>query len=239
MSATVERVTDIGGLPTIVVEPATAERRFVLVLLHGLMMTPEDLAPFAHSMNLPAIVLFPRGPVEAFDLDGPKGRAFWATDPKARAAAIAKGPRDFIVYDPPDLPAARATLDAYMRAVGDAHPDLPVVLGGFSQGAMLTCSTLLHLPSAPWRARLAGLVLLSGSRVAGADWTPDRFGVFAGLRVYQSHGEQDPDLSFAAGVALRDTLAGAGASVTFTAFEGVHEIPLVAWRGLRKFLLGL
>lgn len=238
----VERPATFGGLPTIVVEPSDEPPRFVLVLLHGLMMTPQDLSPFAHSMAVPAVALFPEGPVEAFDLEGPKGRAFWATDPKARAEAIAKGPRDFIVYDPPDLPAARVTLDRYVGAVAAAYPALPIVLGGFSQGAMLTCSTFLHvaeLGSPTWVERVRALVLLSGSRVGSADWTTGRFSSFADLLVYQSHGEQDPDLAFTAGVALRDTLISAGATVTWTAFEGTHEIPLVAWRGLRKFLLRL
>lgn len=241
---TIERAAELAGLATTIVEPDGGESaaRFVLVLLHGMQMTPEDLSPFAHSLKLPAIALFPRGPVEAFDTLGPKGRAFWQTDPFAREAAIAKGPRDFIVYDPPDLPAARDTLDRFMHAVAEAYPGQPLVLGGFSQGAMLTCSTLLHVdPSAApaWVARLAGLVLLSGSRVAGADWTPERVARFRGLRVFLSHGEQDPDLAFAAGVALRGALAGAGAETTWTAFEGVHEIPLVAWRALRKFLLAI
>ncbi len=236
---TTERAAEIAGLSTTIVEPSEGAARFVLVLLHGMQMTPEDLSPFAHSLKLPAVTLFPRGPVEASDMKGPKGRAWWQTDPFAREAAIAKGPRDFIVYDPPDLPAARATLDRFMREVDGAWPGLPLVLGGFSQGAMLTCSTLLDVDerAGDWVDRLSALVLLSGSRVARADWTPARVARFRGLRVFLSHGEQDPDLAFAAGVALRDALSGAGAETTWTPFEGVHEIPLVAWRALRKFLL--
>lgn len=241
---TTERAAELAGLETTVVEPEGGESaaRFVLVLLHGMQMTPEDLSPFAHSLKLPAVALFPRGPVAAFDTKGPKGRAFWRTDPFAREAAIAEGPRDFIVYDPPDLPAARATLDRFMCEVASAYPRLPLVLGGFSQGAMLTCSTLLHVDHREvpaWVERLVGLVLLSGSRVAGADWTPERVARFRGLRAYVSHGEQDPDLAFAAGLALRDALTAAGAEATWTPFEGVHEIPLVVWRGLKRFLLAL
>lgn len=235
-----ERAVEIAGRPTTIVEPADGVApRLLLVLLHGLQMTPLDLAPFAHSLALPLIALFPRGPVEALDTRGPKGAAWWATDPFAREAALAQGPRDFAAQDPPDLPAARETLDRFADAAAELFPGLPIVLGGFSQGAMLTCSTLLTIGPRAWRERLIGLVLLSGSRVAGADWTEPRLGAFRGLRAYLSHGEQDPDLAFEAGLALRDALAQGGADVAWTPFEGAHEIPLVAWRGLRKFLLGL
>jgi phospholipase/carboxylesterase len=51
-----------------------------------------------------------------------------------------------------------------------------------------------------------------------------------------SHGEADPDLAFSTGEALRDVLAAAGASVEWVPFEQGHEIPLLVWRRLRKFL---
>jgi phospholipase/carboxylesterase len=51
-----------------------------------------------------------------------------------------------------------------------------------------------------------------------------------------SHGRGDTDLAFAAGEALRDLLVSGGAAVTWVPFDQGHEIPLVVWRGLRKFL---
>ena len=71
-----------------------------------------------------------------------------------------------------------------------------------------------------------------------AEWQPlvERL---RGLPVLVSHGRADPDLAFSAGEALRDLLAGGGADVTWVPFEQGHEIPLVVWRGLRKFLAPL
>jgi predicted esterase len=56
------------------------------------------------------------------------------------------------------------------------------------------------------------------------------------LPVFVSHGVADPDLAFAAGERLRDFVLESGARGAWVSFDGGHEIPLVAWRGLRKFL---
>jgi phospholipase/carboxylesterase len=58
-----------------------------------------------------------------------------------------------------------------------------------------------------------------------------------GLPVFVAHGRDDQDLSFAAGAALEESLREAGARTTWLSFDGGHEIPLVVWRGLKKFLL--
>ena len=45
--------------------------------------------------------------------------------------------------------------------------------------------------------------------------------------------------AFAAGEALRDFHRNSGARVTWQPFDGGHEIPLVVWRTLRRFLAEL
>ena len=96
---------------------------------------------------------------------------------------------------------------------------------------MLTCDTLLR------GARADALLLLSGSRIAFDEWeAPLAAGRAQGLPVLVSHGEADADLSFEAGVALRDALASAGAEVSWVPFGQGHEIPLVVWRKVRTFL---
>ena len=83
-----------------------------------------------------------------------------------------------------------------------------------------------------------GLVLMSASRIARADWELKRERL-RGLPAFLSHGRADQDLAFAAGEALRDFVLAGGAGVSWVPFEGGHETPLVVWRGLRKFLGGL
>jgi phospholipase/carboxylesterase len=207
-------------------DPATA--RAVIVLLHGYAMRPEDLEPFARSLKLPALFYFPRGPRRV----EPERHCWWPIDEERRARALAVGPRDLHEEFPPGKTAARGALNAALDAACAEAPGLPLVLGGFSQGGMLSCDTVLH------GRKVAGLVLLSASRLSLADWEP-RAHALARLPVLVSHGRQDPDLSFGAGEALRDFCRKSGAQVTWQSFDGGHEIPLVVWRALRRFLAGL
>jgi phospholipase/carboxylesterase len=191
------------------------------------MMVPGDLSPFARSIGLPGWFLYPEGPVAA-----PPGRAWWHIDQTARLEALAKGPRDFAGQSPPDLPAARARLTALLDAVVAAAPGVPLIVGGFSQGGMLVCDTLLRA-----ERRVDGLVLLSTSRVNFAGWGPHlASGALQGVPALMSHGQSDADLAFSAGEGLRDALAQAGVSAEWVPFAEGHEIPLVVWRRLRKFL---
>jgi phospholipase/carboxylesterase len=243
-----ERELDIAGLPTIAVGDLDAPP-FVFVLLHGFAMLPGDLSPFAHSLGLRGLFLLPRGPYSArITPTETRAHAWWDLDPVARAAALARGPRDFAGEHPPELPRSRARLGAFLDEVrarfGGTSSNtpagrVPLFLGGFSQGGMLACDTFLRDPRP-----LAGLVLLSASRIAFDEWTalspaaPSPFAnpPPASPRVFVSHGQTDADLAFATGVALRDHLVSLGADMTWVPFEQGHEIPLVAWRALRKFI---
>ena len=208
-----EAPATIAGLRTIVVEPA-APPLLDVVMLHGYAMMPEDLAPFASSLGLPARFLFPEAPVEAI----PAGRAWWDMDQEKKARQMAIGPR------------RRALL---LEFLGATRQGRPVALVGFSQGGMLACDTLLRE-----RPDVAALALLSSSRISADEWAP-LASRLAGLPVLVSHGQRDPDLAFAAGEALRDLLQRGGARVTWVPFDQAHEIPLVVWRALRKFLAAL
>ncbi|MBX3231172.1 MAG: phospholipase [Labilithrix sp.] len=217
---------EIAGLRVVGVgDPESAA--MVVVLLHGFAMKPADLSPFAHSLRLPAWFLFPEGPLE-----GGGARAWWHIDEVAREAAIARGPRDFAEQHPPDLPAARARLEALVGELTPRVAGRPFYLGGFSQGAMLSFDAVLRSSF-----ELAGLLLFSGSRIAWDEQEPLLARArLRGRPALVAHGRTDADLAFAAGVALRDAATAAGADVTWLPFEQGHEIPLVVWRTLRKML---
>ena len=216
---------EFAGLRTIVVEPGGPPRCDVVVL-HGYAMTPEDLAPFAASLGLPARFLFPEAPLPAI----PAGRAWWDMDQDKRARQMAAGPRDLAEEHFAGAAAARALLRDFLAATNQQRP---VVLVGFSQGGMLACDLVLRD-----RPDVAALALLSSSRIAADEWQPLAAGL-KGFPVLVSHGQHDPDLAFRAGEALRDLLREGGADVTWVPFDQGHEIPLVVWRALRKFLLAV
>ena len=200
-----------------------------VVLLHGFMGAPDDLAPFARSLGVQARFLFPGGLVDLAPV-GLRGRAWWPVDTDARADSIARGPRDLSTFVPEGLHAARAHLDKLLDDLEREGPPGPLVLGGFSQGAMLSCELAL-CTARP----LAGLVLFSGARIAADAWRA-RYGSRRGQRVFVSHGRSDGDLSFAAAESFQRELADAGWDVTWCPFDGGHEIPLVAWRAFKRWL---
>jgi phospholipase/carboxylesterase len=223
-----QRSTEIAGLSTIVIG-SEQDARAIVVFLHGYAMDNTDLAPFAHSMQLPALFLFPRGPHQVQT----GGYAWWLIDTEARNASLQHGPRDLFENYPPDREAARLCMRDFLRTLRDTYADKPVVLAGFSQGGMLACELILND-----LARVDGLALLSASRLAFREWQPhaDRM---HGLPVLVSHGKTDADLAYSAGEKLRDWLSQAGAQVTWVPFEEGHQIPLAVWRQLRKFVTGI
>jgi phospholipase/carboxylesterase len=229
-----ERVLDIAGLRTTAVGDPQAP--LTLVLLHGYAMRPSDLAPFAHSIGIPAYFLLPQGPRSSPD----GGYAWWDVDKEAREAALSAGPRDLANEHPAGLSAARDQFERFLQAVtaevkpaNGAQRRPRLVIGGFSQGGMLTLDWALS-----GTQRVDGLVLLSTSRLAGSEWERRRARL-QDLPVFLSHGTTDRDLAFTAGERLRDFLLESAAQLSWTPFEGGHEIPLVVWRGLRKFLAAL
>lgn len=202
----------------------------VLVMLHGLGMRPEVLAPFPAAMRLPVAAVVPRGPVTWPD----GGRAWWPVDPAARARRLAAGQGvDLCDRQPAGRERARDALSACLQQVARDWPGLPVMALGFSQGGMLALDHLLHAAVSP---RWAGLALLSSSRL---DWRSQAaaWSRLAGLPVLVAHGRQDCDLAFRAGEGLRDSLRQAGAQVDWRPFDGGHDIPLVVWRAVRRWAL--
>jgi phospholipase/carboxylesterase len=217
------RAVEIGGLHALVTGDDDAAR--VVVILHGRQMAAADLAAFGDSLQLPARFVFPDGPIAV----APRGRSWWEVDSETRLRARAHGGgMELATLVPAGREAARAKLHALVTELG---ADKQVILVGFSQGGMLAMDYVLHAEH-----RVAALGLLSSSRIAFDDWSP-RLAKLAGLPVFVAHGRGDAELAFTAGEGLRDAAIAGGAAVTWLPFDGGHELPLVVWRALRKWIL--
>ena len=195
----------------------------LVILLHGFGAPGDDLLPLADALGGPAGIrwMFPEGPL-SLNMGYGESRAWWMIDmARLEADRLAGRIRDLSAVVPPGLPQARQALERFLTLVPRALPvDFQqTVIGGFSQGAMLTCDLVMRtaLP-------FAGLIQLSGSLLAKQDWRPS-VGKRAGLPVFQSHGTQDPILPFVMAERLRDELTAAGLTVQWHSFHGGHEIP--------------
>ena len=201
--------------------------RATLLLLHGLDMTPAQLAPLLRSLKLPAWIALPAGPVERAG----GHRAWWPIDDDVRRARLDAGPADLHDSHPPGRERARAIVHAVAGDLGARAPGMPLVLAGFSQGAMLALDCVLQSPP----LAVAALALWSASRLAFSEWAPVLHRL-NGVPVHLVHGRSDANLGLEAGSALRDALLGEGAAVRWSPFDGGHEIPLLAWVGLRRLV---
>lgn len=216
--------------PLEAVEFPASEEAPVVVCMHGYGADMRDLAGLALQLELaaPARWVFPNGPLE---LDW-GGRA-WFPIAAERLAAYERGQGafDLSAARPEGLDAARDAVTALIAAL--EVPWDRLVLGGFSQGAMLTVELALAAPEPP-----RGVFLLSGNLV-DAESLSARAGARQGLRFFQSHGTVDPILGYEGARRLHETLTAAGWQGEFLSFDGVHAIPAEVLDGLGVFLDGL
>lgn len=204
-----------------------------VVLMHGFGAPGDDLVPLARVIDVPRATrfVFPEAPMSVPGFAA--GRAWWMIDPR-KLDRIARGETaDMSREVPPGLDEARAHIVALLDEMEASLRPSKLVLGGFSQGAMLACDVALRTDRA-----LAGLVMLSGTFVARDEWTP-LMPARRGLPAFLSHGTADPLLPYALTEQLRDALRDAGLAVTWSSFRGAHEIPPGVLEGVGAFLRGV
>jgi phospholipase/carboxylesterase len=200
------------------IRPAAGAPEGLLVLLHGRGADEHDLFPLLDLLDPERRLLgaTPRGPLRL-----PPGGAHWY--------AVRE-----IGYPDPATFAETYTLAS--RWLDDLASEAAVapdrtVLGGFSQGAVMTYA----LGLGEGRPRPAGLIALSG-------FVPTAPGFALDLepplpRVAIGHGALDPVITVDWGRQARDVLSGAGADVLYreTAHMG-HSIDPALLRELRPWL---
>ncbi len=111
-----------------------------LLLLHGYGATAKDWLPFTKTIEAPRHMrfVFPEAPEQTSPPDGPLGgRAWWRLDLEDHVPRGARLP-DLAATHPPGLDDVMARVRALLRRLRRS-PGGPIVLGGFSQGAMVAC----------------------------------------------------------------------------------------------------
>jgi phospholipase/carboxylesterase len=221
---------ELSGLTTHITGAADAAT--TCVMLHGFGAPGDDLVAIAAALDAPVRFVFPEAPLELGGLYG-DARAWWLLDLARLEAELSRGAaRDRRDEIPDGLVEARARLMRFLDQLQArfAVPPDRLVLGGFSQGAMLALDVALHRGTPP-----AGLILMSGTLVAESIWSP-RMASLTGVPVMLSHGRQDGLLPFSVAEALRDRLSAAGAQVDWQPFAGGHEIPMAVLTAANKLL---
>lgn len=205
----------------------------LVVALHGYGAPGDDLVPVASEWTRVlgdaarrVRFIFPTATLSLDALGMPGGRAWWQLNMARLMAAVeTKDFTELRTHEPPGLTEAREAivegLDEMLSATGCDQRRL--VLGGFSQGAMLAMDVALRgLANPP-----AVLFQYSGTLICEAAWTAaaDRL---ADTETIQSHGSMDAILPFEGAEALYGLLKVSGVPVQFFPFEGPHTLTMKA-----------
>jgi phospholipase/carboxylesterase len=180
--------------------PPAGEAEGALVLFHGRATSEDDLFPLLDELDPDRRLLgvTPRGPLSL-----PPGGAHWYVI------------REVGYPDPDTFQATYAAAGGWLDGLLAEH-GIPIdrtILGGFSQGAVMTHA----LGEGADRPRPAGLIALSGFIPTVDGW---EMGDVRGLPVAIGHGTYDPVIGVQFGRSARERLEQAGAEVTF------HESPM-------------
>lgn len=209
-------VLSAAWLVTLTAPLATIERGGsgppTLVMLHGYGSRAEDWLQFEDRWQLPPNTrrVFPQAP-----LRGPWSgqRGWWWLNLDGN---IPKGETlpDYTHANPGGIKVASRLVRKLL-----AREKAPIILGGFSQGAMTSAEIAFQTDQ-----DLTGLILLSGNVVNEEKWAEH----FAGRRqlpIFIAHGRHDSVLPFATMERFQARLKTFGLDVTWMPFEGGHEIP--------------
>ena len=248
----------IAGINVLEVLPdGDKQAKAAIILLHGYATNAHDLYPLHESFNFPepCAWYFPNGPLK-IPL-GPRmySQAWFYIDIPKLQQAMSTGDYNLSELNgttaPPGLHEAALQVYEMIHKISEelALPLDRIILGGFSQGTMISTEIILKL--LPLEENFANLIILSGSVLCYERWMQaaiakrkvqnlekerGRLRGGTGLRFFQSHGYQDPVLSNVLVEKLYKVLTTAqvDSQRPLYWFTGGHEIPSNVIQALDK-----
>lgn len=207
----------IGPLSALCAGPESAD--YTYICLHGYGASAGDLFPLHQVVASSKIRwIFPDAPLEVPIAPGYIGKAWFPIDVNALEKAMAAGSfREFLLPELNGFGESFEKLQNFIEAVGTT-PD-KLILGGFSQGAMLATHLCLNHSE-----RIRALSIWSTGFIHQANWQ----GLIknkSGMNFFQSHGRGDPLLSFDEAQQLSEIFLNSSWQGKFHDFSGGHEIP--------------
>lgn len=204
-----------------------------VILFHGFGADAYDLQSLAEVLTpkqSDTNWLFPQGPLQVPIGPGWTGRAWWNIDLEDLQRRQQSGETEFR-GKADGLIAARPAALEMIKQLGASWSN--IILGGFSQGAMLAADLFLSAPEAP-----KGLLIFSGALINKDEWkelVPKR----KGSSYFLCHGRQDSVLPHKSAQQLESFLNGGGMKGRLFSFDGGHEIPPEAIYKANEYLKGL
>jgi len=194
-----------------------------VVLLHGYGADRSDLFPLAEVLDPEHqwTFHFPNAPNEVPIGPGWTGRGWFPISLRDLEVGV-----DFTQIRPPGMDESADAINQLLFDLESEH----LVIGGFSQGAMLATEVALSQPE-----HLKGLVVYSGVMLDQPNWTKRRANL-KDVRILQSHGTRDQVLHYKFGEQLYHWFRQGELNVEWLPFPGAHEIPYPVVRKTAAFL---
>lgn len=189
----------------------------LLVGLHGLGTSAEDLLPLAEALGIRGgRFLLPDAPYPVSGMPGAPAFAWY----------------DFETHDRTGILTSRAHLFRLLEA-SDAGKKGPCVLFGFSQGGVMALETALA-----WLGRISGAVSLSGYLPHPAESLREARAP-KDLPLLLVHGKLDPVVPVEAARQAERALREAGFAPVLREFPMFHQVTPEALKEVREFLKGV
>lgn len=198
-----------------------------VILFHGYGADMHDLAGLKDLLQPEGLALnwiFPNGPYSVPVGPGWTGSAWWPLK-------LSELPGDWSSYTPETLPELLPQVLSMIQQL--KKPWSEIILGGFSQGAMLATELYLSAPETP-----LGLISFSGSLISKPSWK-EKLKNRSGQKIFLSHGESDPVLPPKGTQQLIELMRLNQLQTEFVSFRGGHEIPMNVCERAQKYLKNL
>ncbi|GAB4469699.1 MAG: alpha/beta hydrolase [Burkholderiaceae bacterium] len=198
-----------------------------VIWLHGLGADGYDFVPIVReleSLGAPAArYVFPHAPMRPVTINGGYVMRAWydilGTDLDRRE-------------DEAGIRASQAAVENLIaREVARGTPPARIVLAGFSQGGAIALHSGLRRPQP-----LAGLVALSCYLPLVDRFEAERHPASARVPIFLAHGNADPVVPIARGVAARDRLVALGHPVAWHEYPMPHSVCAEQIRDIAAFL---
>lgn len=208
------------------------ESKYLFILFHGYGADAYDLRSLNEVIQMPPQSTqwaFPQGILKVPIGPGWQGHAWWPIDMAALERAAQTGEdRQFSNLIPNNMEALRNSLLTWIE--DKKFNWSQVMLGGFSQGAMLATDLFLHAKENPM-----GLVILSGALINKSQWE-DKILSRPNRNVFISHGKQDPIIPCREADKLESFFLKHQYKVSKVLFDGQHEIPPLVINKLNQWI---
>ena len=216
---------EIAGLKTLQI--AGAKNAPAIVLLHGHGADGNDLYPLASFLKNAKNFhwYLPHAPLTIPISPFAQGRTWFPITDRDFDLFMSGKTAGFTAEAHKQFKKSAKMIDDFIQQIASSHSR--IIIGGFSQGAMISCEVAFH------RDDIKELLVLSGILVQMEYWNKVTDKDF---RVFQCHGKQDPILPFAGGLRLKDLFEKKNFEHTFVEFDGGHEIPSMVCKKLADFL---